>query len=76
PPNRIDILCNIVGLDFDACYSTKVIATFSGLQVSIIGLSELKKMKKLAAREKDIKDLKFFDFNFAMDQDDIGRRKK
>ena len=56
-PMRIEILNWASGVDFDECYSERVVADVAGVQVSIIGLNQLKKNKKASGRLKDLADL-------------------
>jgi hypothetical protein len=45
------------GVDFDECYRERVVDEVDGLEVSLIGLDQLKKNKKAAGRLKDLADL-------------------
>jgi hypothetical protein len=56
-PMRIEILNWASGVDFDECYSERVVGDLDGVQVSIIGLNQLKKNKKASGRLKDLADL-------------------
>ncbi|MCL4869913.1 MAG: nucleotidyltransferase [Anaerolineae bacterium] len=58
PPYRIDLLTELQGVDFDACYSHRALANFEGLLVNFIDLENLKLNKKAVARDQDLADLK------------------
>jgi hypothetical protein len=57
PPNRIDILTQVTGLEFDLCYSSKMELDIDGILVNFIDLESLKKNKKAVGRFKDLADL-------------------
>lgn len=58
PPNRIDILTSISGVEFDAAWESRVGSVMDDQAVSILGWNELLKNKKAAGRPKDLADLK------------------
>ncbi|HPG41757.1 MAG TPA: nucleotidyltransferase [bacterium] len=57
PPIRIEILCNIDGVDFQECYAKKIVDSIDGETVNIIDLESLKKNKQASGRSKDLADL-------------------
>lgn len=57
PPNRIDLLMSMKGLDFVECFDSKDVATVGGLSVHIIDLEHLKKNKQAVGRFQDLADL-------------------
>lgn len=57
PPNRIDILTELVGVDFEKCYAQKVSTMIDGVQVNFIDLQNLKENKKAVGRLQDLADL-------------------
>ena len=57
PPNRIDLLTSVDGLEFEKCYPSKVVVEIDGLKVNFIDLENLKKNKKASGRYKDLNDL-------------------
>jgi len=57
PPMRIEVSTGISGVEFDKCYSERVMDTIDGVKVSIISLQDLKINKKAAGRLKDLNDL-------------------
>jgi|SRR6266850_407727 len=56
-PVRIEILNWASGVDFDECYRERVVDDVDGVEVSLIGLQQLKKNKKASGRLKDLADL-------------------
>lgn len=57
PPNRIDLLTEISGVDFDAAWAGREAVKLDGLEVAILGLRELLANKKASGRAKDLADL-------------------
>jgi hypothetical protein len=57
-PVRIDLLTGPSGVDFGECFSRRVVDTLDGLEVSIIGLADLRRNKAASGRDKDLLDLK------------------
>ena len=57
PPNRIDILTSISGVNFSEAWNTKTTADFDGLPVFIISKKFLIQNKKTVQRAQDIADL-------------------
>ena len=47
PPNRIDLLTEIEGVDFETCYSSKVKLNVEGTIIYFIDLNNLKNKKEL-----------------------------
>ena len=58
PPNRIDLLTSIDGVDFDQAWANKVTANLGGLPVPVIGKAELIANKHATGRAQDLADLK------------------
>ena len=58
PPNRIDILTSIEGLDFDECYKNKFLYNKNNMKINFISLKDLLKNKKLVGRHKDLDDIR------------------
>ena len=58
PPFRIDLLTDLAGLSFDECYERRVVDTLDGIEVSVLGLSDLRANKRAVGRGKDVEDLK------------------
>jgi hypothetical protein len=57
PPNRIDLLNSIDGLDFKEAIANKKIITKDGVTINLVGLDDLRKSKKTSARPQDLADL-------------------
>ncbi len=57
PPNRIDILTDLKGVEFRKCYSSKVEVEVEGTKINFIDLENLKKTKKVTGRHQDLADL-------------------
>lgn len=57
PPMRLEITTSISGVEFEECYSSRIIDEFDGVEVNVIDLENLKKNKKATGRTKDIADL-------------------
>lgn len=57
PPRRIDLLTTLSGVDFDVCYSEKVIVEIDGVAVNFIDLENLKKNKRATGRYQDMADI-------------------
>ena len=57
PPMRLEISTGISGVEFDECYTSKIIDMIDGVEVNIIDLPHLKVNKKAAGRLKDLADL-------------------
>ena len=57
PPNRIDILTSISGVDFDSAWEARVETVLDDQPVSLLGRNELLLNKQSAGREKDLADL-------------------
>lgn len=57
PPNRIDILTSLSGVEFSECYASRVTEEIDGVPVSFIDLENLKKNKKATGRHQDLADI-------------------
>jgi hypothetical protein len=57
PPNRIDILPSIDGVEFDEAWETRVEAVFSGIPVHLISKELLIRNKIATARLQDLADV-------------------
>jgi len=57
PPNRIDVITTLVGVDFETCYAARVQSDVNGLLVNFIDLESLKRNKKAAGRHQDLADV-------------------
>jgi hypothetical protein len=57
PPNRIDLLTSLKGVDFESCYPNRTTITIDGVSVNFIDLANLKKNKQATGRHQDLADL-------------------
>ena len=57
PPNRIDLLCTISGVDFADCYESRMTVEVDNVLVSFIDLDSLRKNKAASGRHQDLADL-------------------
>lgn len=57
PPNRIDILTSIAGVDFESCWDRRAEILLDSLAVPFIGLDDLEKNKLAAGRAQDLADV-------------------
>lgn len=57
PPNRIDILTSISGVDFDSAWQSRVSTIIDDQPVSVLGWDELLRNKRASGRQKDLADL-------------------
>jgi hypothetical protein len=57
PPNRIDMLTSLSGVEFSECYASRVVEEIDGVPVSFIDLENLKKNKKATGRHQDLADV-------------------
>jgi hypothetical protein len=61
PPNRIDILTSISGVDFDQAWAGRAHGDLDGLPVAFLGLDALITNKRASGRDKDLVDAKTLD---------------
>ena len=59
PPMRIELLTTISGVDFDSCYSERIVDEIDSVEVHIINLKHLKQNKQASGRHKDLDDLQY-----------------
>ena len=57
PPNRIDVLTSLAGVDFSACFKKRVIVEIDGVPVNFIDVEHLKINKRAAGRLQDLADV-------------------
>lgn len=55
-PFRIDLITTVEGVDFEECYSKKVVFHIDGMALKTISKEMLKKNKKASGRHKDLDD--------------------
>jgi len=57
PPNRIDILTSISGVDFDSAWEGRVQTVMDDQPVSFLGWDELLQNKQASGRQQDLADI-------------------
>lgn len=57
PPNRIDVITDIDGVDFDEAWPERKVTVVDGIEVPLIGKTWLLINKKATGRPKDIPDI-------------------
>ena len=57
PPNRIDLLTSISGVEFEAAWQSRISTTLDDLPISVLGWQELLQNKRASSRPKDLADL-------------------
>lgn len=57
PPDRIDILTTLTGLNFKACYRTRVGVEIQGTHINFIDIENLRKNKSVTGRPQDLADV-------------------
>lgn len=57
PPNRIDLLTTVTGVDFETCYRSRIVIRVDDSDVSFIDLDNLRKNKQAVGRPQDLADL-------------------
>ena len=58
PPNRIDILTGLTGVNFASCWRKKFVRQVEGLRLPFLDLKSLQANKKATGRPQDQADLK------------------
>ncbi|MCB0739214.1 MAG: nucleotidyltransferase [Bacteroidetes bacterium] len=61
PPNRIDLLTSIDGVDFEMAYPNHELFESEGLRIKFIGLEDLIKNKKATGRLQDLADVEMLE---------------
>jgi hypothetical protein len=57
PPNRIDLLTSISGVDFEDAWRNRITVTVSGLDIPTIGRADFIRNKKAVGRPRDLADV-------------------
>ena len=68
PPNRIDILTSLPGVDFESCWERREEHRLGSLTVPFIGLRDLERNKLAAGRYQDLADVEALRRNRAAQQ--------
>jgi predicted nucleotidyltransferase len=56
-PNRIDLITDLEGMDFEACFEKRQEAVFEGIELNFIHFEGLIQSKKASGRLKDLADV-------------------
>ncbi|MCK5759869.1 MAG: hypothetical protein KAH33_01160 [Candidatus Delongbacteria bacterium] len=56
PPNRIDIIMNCSGVEFEECYKSKIVLGIDDIEINLIDLDNLRKNKLSSGRPQDLAD--------------------
>lgn len=57
PPNRIDLVSDITGVEFNACYQARMTVRIQEVDIDFIDLENLKKNKRATGRHQDLADV-------------------
>jgi hypothetical protein len=57
PPNRIDILTTLTGLNFDVCYTKRIETNIQDLHINFLDLESLKINKRATGLAQDLADI-------------------
>ena len=57
PPNRIDVLTSISGVEFESAWRNRISITIETLEVPVLGKDDLIQNKKAAGRPQDLADV-------------------
>ena len=57
PPNRIDLLTTLSGVDFETCFESRMVVHVDDIEVNFIDLDNLRRNKQAAGRPQDLADL-------------------
>jgi predicted nucleotidyltransferase len=57
PPNRIDLLTGLEGVTFRECFGSKIEIDIDDMKIAVIGLEDLKKIKRISGRHQDLADI-------------------
>ncbi len=63
PPNRIDVINKVNGVEFDEAWANHELVEIHGLTIPIVGKSELLKNKLKMNRPKDLGDIRWLESN-------------
>ncbi|MBI4548815.1 MAG: nucleotidyltransferase [Ignavibacteriae bacterium] len=57
PPNRLDLMSDLTGVEFDDCYSKRLSMKIKQTKIDVIDLENLKKNKRAIGRHQDLADI-------------------
>lgn len=57
PPNRLEVLSNILGVEFEKCFARRRMMDVDGIIVPVIDYDDLLRSKRAAGRPRDMADV-------------------
>lgn len=57
PPNRIDLLTTLTGVDFETCFESRKVIQVDDVAVNFLNSENLKTNKRAVSRPQDLADL-------------------
>ena len=57
PPNRIDLLTTLTGVEFESCFESRTVIHIDDVAVNFIDLDDLRRNKEAVGRPQDLADL-------------------
>jgi hypothetical protein len=57
PPNRIDLLTTLTGVEFEGCFESRTVNHIDDVAVNFIDLDDLRRNKEAVGRPQDLADL-------------------
>jgi len=61
PPNRIDLITRISGVEFEEAWASRVVTRIGELEIPVIGRGPLLANKRAAGRDKDLVDVRLLE---------------
>jgi hypothetical protein len=61
PPNRVDIITDLSGVDFKTCWGNRIVVSIDGLDIPVIGRGDLIANKRALGRPQDQVDADILD---------------
>ena len=61
PPNRVDLLSRVSGVDFDTAWERRIVTQFGDSELPYLSLIDLVNAKRAAGRPKDLQDLVYLE---------------
>jgi hypothetical protein len=61
PPNRIDLLSSIDGVEFTDCFHRRVVIALDGISMPVISVADFRLNKRATGRPKDLADIAALD---------------
>ncbi len=58
PPLRVDLLCTVGGLDFEAAWQRRLDVTSNEIVIHVVGIDDLLALKRTAGRPQDLADIR------------------